>query len=67
MSIELTPGAVYNVRHSSGRIKARFLGETPPARWRTRTHYRFLNLNTGREIILKSKQKIINQENNTNA
>ncbi len=63
----MTPevGKIYIVKHSSGYIRARFVGESlsqsyhgPHRLGRTITHYRFENLSSGREIVLKSRVKI---------
>jgi hypothetical protein len=65
----ITPerGKVYIVKHLSGLIKARFVGEHESggysrgpfqSRARTTTHYTFTNLATGRDIVIKSRVKI---------
>ena len=60
-----TPGSIYIVKHSSGLIRARFLHTRESGRYldpqdpRMRTHYIFRNENTGREITLKSRVKIL--------
>lgn len=60
-------GKVYLIKHASGLIKARFIGEKnirSMARAsfginsRTRTYYLFKNLRTGRDITLKSRARI---------
>jgi hypothetical protein len=62
MSIQLTVGKVYAVRHSSGTIRAQFLSEILRRSYhRANTHYAFKNLGTGRTIELKSKAKIIKE------
>ena len=53
----LVVGKIYTVKHSSGIIKAEFL-RTSTSQFRKSTHFIFKNLASGREIELKSKQKI---------
>jgi len=56
----ITPevGKTYIVRHTTGRVEARCLA-IKEAGHRRREHYRFLNLASGREIELKSRQRIL--------
>jgi hypothetical protein len=66
----ITPiiGKTYIVKHTSGKIKAKFLRDAiynptfNPNRIhndrRSTHHYVFQNLSSGREIILKSRTKI---------
>lgn len=63
----ITPerGKVYIVKHSSGRIRARFIDVREIkgyyAASHKRTHYTFQNLSTGRDIELKSRAKILKE------
>lgn len=63
----ITPerGKVYIVKHSSGRIRARFIDVREIKGYYAasykRTHYIFQNLGTGRDIELKSKIKILSE------
>ena len=63
----ITPerGKVYVIHHSSGNIQARFIAVevyTPMnysvSSARQTTHYRFQNLKTARDIVIKSRVKI---------
>lgn len=59
---EITIGKTYIVNHTSGIIKAVFL-RTSTSQFRKSTHFIFKSLKTGREIELKSKQKIKREAN----
>lgn len=58
------PGTMAKVKTSSGWVPARFVREVSylPGRWetngRTRVHWIFRNLSTGREVEIKSREKI---------
>lgn len=69
-SMELTVGKVYLVRHSSGMINWKFQEEKKFEGFnyvgtvrRSRTRYYGGNLKTGREVVLKSKDKICKEIN----
>lgn len=57
----LTKGRLYRIRLTSGEwTTAEYLGERVISGYtnRVRTRYCFKNMRTGREIVLRSKQKI---------
>lgn len=64
--LELTPGRNYRIRLTSGQwTDGRLLGERVipafNATWRTgraTTHWRFINIATGRDVEIKSRQRI---------
>ena len=66
MTLEV--GQVYAVKHTSGRVPAKFLGthiipsyHSVYSQYKTnmRRHFIFENLKTGRQIELKSTQKVL--------
>lgn len=57
-------GKIYLLNHSSGHIRAKFLRESKREGFksfsqRAYTHYVFENLASGREIVIKSRVKIL--------
>lgn len=68
MALNLIPGAVYLVHHSSGSIRWKYDRTVTTAPWhgeyrtiRGVKRHHGINLKTGREIILKSMAKIVRQ------
>lgn len=59
----ITPinGHVYIVHHSSGNAAMRFEHVSVYTRPRLITRYIFTNLKTGREVVLKSRVKILRE------
>ena len=60
----ITPesGQIYVIKHTSGLIRARFVGTREIGWKRKMTHYLFENLVTGRQIEIKSRAKIRRRE-----
>jgi len=70
----ITPliGHIYKVKHTSGYIAAKFIADRiynpPQSRYysfnnqrRSTHHYVFINLQSGREIVIKSRVKIVRE------
>ncbi len=65
---KITPeiGKIYKINHTSGKVYAKFMRVSVLRGYssdyyqsKTRTHYVFNNLKTGREVVLKSRTKIL--------
>lgn len=61
---EVQVGRYYLCNHSSGKVPVKILAEKEPVNrkyHKARTHWRAINLKTGREIEIKSAAKLIRE------
>ena len=57
-------GSVYLCNHTSGKVPVKILAEKEPVNrkyHKARTHWRAINLKTGREIEIKSAAKLLRE------